>query len=303
MEVTRVVDRSSRMIRPGLIFGAWVALLLLFPSFVLAQHAYGGCAYGDNEYQENCPTPSPSPAASSGSSGSGGSSGGDEQVTDPSNTIKLNQSTTASRTTLPIVSAITNTRLVLTSNPVDADRLKSLRLRVLGKNYFFTDSDGDGRYTLSIVFSKAGRYPYALTADWGITTRTEHGVFDVKNKGGATQFPISQVNQLFYSIFGRTPTAEEWAYWARRREDKPDKVAFLGAMQYHRAQGRTIGDSITSSNPRLGVSELNKVFRSVYTRNPTQSEWRYWANRLKDKFLRLPFIDALRWHFLGNIRH
>jgi hypothetical protein len=60
---------------------------------------------------------------------------------------------------------------------------------------------------------------------------------------------LMPLNSIFRQVYGRTPTFEEWTYWANRflTEDK-FKVngqwrydALLGAMQWQHSIGRSIG--------------------------------------------------------------
>jgi len=53
---------------------------------------------------------------------------------------------------------------------------------------------------------------------------------------------LKPLNSIFRSVFGRTPTFTEWTYWANRLlTDKPQYDALLGAMQWHKLQGHTMG--------------------------------------------------------------
>lgn len=53
---------------------------------------------------------------------------------------------------------------------------------------------------------------------------------------------LAPLNSIFRSVFGRTPTFEEWTYWANRMlSDKPELDELFGAMQWHKLQGRTVG--------------------------------------------------------------
>lgn len=53
---------------------------------------------------------------------------------------------------------------------------------------------------------------------------------------------LSPLNSIFRFVFGKTPTFEEWKYWADRfLTDKPNWVQILGAMQWHNLHGLTIG--------------------------------------------------------------
>jgi hypothetical protein len=56
---------------------------------------------------------------------------------------------------------------------------------------------------------------------------------------------------------------------------------------------------VSSFDPK----KLNALFRSVYGRNPTPSENRYWLSRLKDKKTETLLRGAMQWHRAHGIRH
>ncbi len=126
---------------------------------------------------------------------------------------------------------------------------------------------------------------------------------------------ISDLNSIFRSVHGRNPNGIEWKYWASRLLDKGNRTALKGAIAYHKALGLTTGGPITKktnattsktikSTPNLAsISDLNSIFRSVHGRNPSISEWQYWADRLLDKSNRIAFKDAIKFHKLNNIIH
>ncbi len=61
--------------------------------------------------------------------------------------------------------------------------------------------------------------------------------------------------------------------------------------------GKVKGISIAGLPGRL--KPLNAIFRSVYGRNPTYAEWKYWANRLlTDKPQHEALYGAMQWHQL-----
>lgn len=64
-----------------------------------------------------------------------------------------------------------------------------------------------------------------------------------KVAGTTTTAPmLAPINSMFRSVFGRTPTFEEWTYWADRMlTDKPELDALFGAMQWHKLHGNTVG--------------------------------------------------------------
>lgn len=53
---------------------------------------------------------------------------------------------------------------------------------------------------------------------------------------------LKPLNSIFRLVYGRTPTFQEWTYWANRLlTDKPQYDALYGAMQWHKLRGHTIG--------------------------------------------------------------
>lgn len=53
---------------------------------------------------------------------------------------------------------------------------------------------------------------------------------------------LKPLNSVFRFVFGRAPTFAEWQYWADRfLTDKPVWEALLGAMQWHKLHGLTVG--------------------------------------------------------------
>ncbi len=71
-------------------------------------------------------------------------------------------------------------------------------------------------------------------------------VTSAKVKGAKTTnlwASLKPLNSIFRSVFGRTPTFEEWKYWADRLlTDKPQYDALYGAMQWHKLLGHTTGN-------------------------------------------------------------
>lgn len=53
---------------------------------------------------------------------------------------------------------------------------------------------------------------------------------------------LTPINALFRKVHGRTPTFQEWEYWANRLlGDKPQYDALYGAIQWHKLLGHTTG--------------------------------------------------------------
>lgn len=115
---------------------------------------------------------------------------------------------------------------------------------------------------------------------------------------------ISDLNSMFRSVHGRNPTMSEWRYWADRLLDKSDREALKGAMQYHKARGRTTGEKVRGiESTSIDVSEINSIFRGVFGHNPSQTEWHYWASRLHDRMDRFALEAAMTFHKINNIYH
>ena len=55
-------------------------------------------------------------------------------------------------------------------------------------------------------------------------------------KTAAATLTSADITAMFQTIYKRTPTASELAYWLSRRTDKPSRGALQGAMAYHKAQ-------------------------------------------------------------------
>lgn len=52
---------------------------------------------------------------------------------------------------------------------------------------------------------------------------------------------LMPLNEIFRKVYGRSPTFEEWSYWAGRLlNDKPQYDALYGAMQWHQRLGHTM---------------------------------------------------------------
>lgn len=63
--------------------------------------------------------------------------------------------------------------------------------------------------------------------------------------------------------------------------------------------GGKVKGAISKKGTLSALKPLNSVFRSVYGRNPTYEEWKYWANRyLTDKHAWDAIYGAMQWHKL-----
>ena len=89
---------------------------------------------------------------------------------------KLLFSSDTAQTTVAIAS---DTAYEYRAKPVEADRLQSLTLKVAGKTYTFSDSNDDLSYETSFQITTPGTYAYSVTANYGVTTRSVAGIFQV----------------------------------------------------------------------------------------------------------------------------
>lgn len=73
---------------------------------------------------------------------------------------------------------------------------------------------------------------------------------------------IDRVNEAFRTVYGRTPTAGEWSYWAGRvtRGEKTTFEALAGAMGYQKAQEGTTGVTVAPSAARVATWQTEKIY-------------------------------------------
>lgn len=149
------------------------------------------------------------------------------------------------------------------------------------------------------------------------TTQSSAATTNKSSTSSSSTWSTSQLNSLFRSVFGVNPTVSEWKYWFSRKADKPQKAAFVGAMLYHKQLGKTVGNTVTTTTAApsqttyqsidlgstIEASEINAAFRSVHGRNPSVSEWTYWASRRGDKPQSVAFLGAMQWQKANNANH
>ncbi len=104
----------------------------------------------------------------------------------------------------------------------------------------------------------------------------------------------SRVNESFRAAFGRNPTRAENDYWRGRvvRKDKKTFEALLGAMLYHKALGKSIGDSTSSkvaaattassgsTNKQQLIVDVLTLFEKYVGAKPTAAEKAWWRKRI-----------------------
>ncbi|TSC61926.1 MAG: hypothetical protein G01um1014106_684, partial [Parcubacteria group bacterium Gr01-1014_106] len=79
-----------------------------------------------------------------------------------------------------IFTLLANTLYTFSTLPPEYERVVRVTLRTQKRVYTLRTPNGQHIYAVPLRFSKAGIFPYALTVDYGITTRTEYGMFIVK---------------------------------------------------------------------------------------------------------------------------
>jgi hypothetical protein len=91
-------------------------------------------------------------------------------------------------------------------------------------------------------------------------------------------------------------------FWYEISEGTPvvEAIAKMTTATKTVAQKTTVKPAAKSL---ASISDLNSLFRSVYGRNPTLSEWRYWATRLLDKSDRTALVGAMGYHKANRIQH
>lgn len=67
------------------------------------------------------------------------------------------------------------------------------------------------------------------------STSTNFSITTRKSAAVTSLLSSNDIKSMFHSVYGRTPTSSELAYWLGRRTDKPQRTPLLGAMAYHRS--------------------------------------------------------------------
>jgi len=136
-----------------------------------------------------------------------------------------------------------------------------------------------------------------------------NGATSLEQINAADVFVPLAVEKAFTNIFGRRPTEAESQYWKKRfRSDKESVYQIRRAMAWHKdyaSAGPVPSASITPT--RLSkedlVKNMNTMFASVYGRDHTVSENKYWISRLKDKPTAPALIGAMTHHRDHAIQH
>ncbi|MFH1353693.1 MAG: hypothetical protein ABIH36_00200 [bacterium] len=159
-----------------------------------------------------------------------------------------------------------------------------------------------------------------LFADWAETNRVSAERWAEKDRLAKEQQAAKVVpevpnylvpwviGQIFSDVYGHKITPSESTYWKNRmRTDKPTIASLQGAMYWHKSHGSTgvtvsqVAGATMSSTDLVG--QINSLFRSVYERNPSISENKYWLTRIADKPTEEMMLGAMIFHKLNNISH
>lgn len=112
------------------------------------------------------------------------------------------------------------------------------------------------------------------------------------------------VEKAFLDIFGRKPTDFESVYWKNRfRNDKDGLYKIRRTMRWYESIG-SFGPkvSVSVTKARL-VKNMNAIFASVYGRQPSEPENKYWLSRLSDKKTEADLKDTMLFQKVNQITH
>ncbi len=112
------------------------------------------------------------------------------------------------------------------------------------------------------------------------------------------------IEKAFLDTFGRKPTDFESAYWKNRfRNDKDGLYKIRRTMKWYESVG-SFGPkvSVSVAKARL-VKNMNSIFASVYGRQPSESENKYWLTRLIDKTTEETLVNTMQYHRVNNLVH
>lgn len=119
-----------------------------------------------------------------------------------------------------------------------------------------------------------------------------------------TTYHERQIPLIFARVFGRTPKEKELTYWRSFLRNTKRLDAIQGKMEVSKLAGKTMpGTVLGARTDSVAVPEINSLFRSVYNRNPSTTEWHYWAERIQDKPDRAAYLGALGYHYARGIQH
>lgn len=129
----------------------------------------------------------------------------------------------------------------------------------------------------------------------------------------ATKPLTSRVNEAFRGAYGRNPNVAENVYWLGRvvRGEKTTFEALLGAMFFHKAQGRTLGDAKLASTSTPGskptasagnktqmIKDVLPLFVQIYGRDPSNAEKAWWRKRISCNEIssEQDLVNSMKYH-------
>jgi len=121
----------------------------------------------------------------------------------------------------------------------DADQVQQVYIRAFGQKFYLHSMSDTYTYLASIKMpSKFGRYPYTLTADYGIFTLSSKNEFVVAAPSAAVDL-LARTEKLLEQVVQREITNEEHGYWTKRvlAGEKTSPPELFGAMQWQERYG------------------------------------------------------------------
>lgn len=119
----------------------------------------------------------------------------------------------------------------------------------------------------------------------------------------------SRVNEAFRSVFGRNPSVTENTYWLGRvvRKEKTTFEGLRGAMFYHRALGKTVGDAVSatakitssgSDDKQQMIIDVLPLFVQIFSNDPSKAEKAWWRKRIScdEVTTHQNLVNSMKYH-------
>ncbi len=129
---------------------------------------------------------------------------------------------------------------------------------------------------------------------------------------------VDRVNEAFRAVYGKSPTPAENKYWADRviSGDKKTFDDLKGAMYFQKAQGKSIGATVTKSTAgksSVNVSAANKtqlikdvlpIFIRIFGNDPSNAEKAWWRKRISCNEIKNEeaLIKSMNFHKAKKVR-
>ena len=113
-----------------------------------------------------------------------------------------------------------------------------------------------------------------------------------------------QIALMFARIYDRTPSKHELQEWRKLLQQTLRLNKIEAAMVEAKQAGTTLPTgSVLGITSGINLASLNTLFRTAYKREPSGSEWQYWASRTADKPDYPSFFGALQYHQQNHLTH